>query len=178
MNSLLSPKFTVICALFQPGDEEASETFWLQSAPRRGGMGIMEVNSSQKGTERASKATDTSYSTGRFQVRGFFSYLSVYCGDEAQTSTLGDLPTLEQPHLVAPAVGWKSYCVCSKDLFQPKFGRDSVVLLCLKLSLQFLTDHFTGYFLKSENFVIDFIIKKIKKINHQKRKCLSFFKKR
>lgn len=144
MNSLLSPKLTVICALFQPGDEETSETCWLQSAPRRGGMGIMEVNSSQKGMGRASKATGASCSTGRSQVR-FFSYLSVYCGDGAQASTLEDLPTLEQPYLIAPAVGWK---LCSKDLFQPVFGKDSVVLLCLKLSLQFLTDHFTGYFLK------------------------------
>lgn len=68
MNSLLSPKFAVICALFQPVDEDESESFWLQLAPRRGDL---EVNSSQKGTGRASKATGTSSSTGHFQeVRG------------------------------------------------------------------------------------------------------------
>lgn len=155
MSSLLSPKFTVICTLFQPRHEDSSGTFWLPSAPRTEGT---EVNFSQKRRGRPSKTTDTSWSRGHFQeFRGLFSYLCVYCGDEPQVSTVGDLPALEQSHLVTPAVCWKLYSVCSEVLFQPTFSK--MFLLCLKPSLQFLTDHFTGYFLKSKLYN-DFIIKK------------------
>lgn len=57
--------------------------------------------------------------------------------DGAQTSTLGDLSTLEQPHLVCPALGWRLYWVSSRGLFQQAFFKNSLVSLCLKITLPF-----------------------------------------
>lgn len=56
------------------------EPLWLQSVPRREGVEMLNVDSSQKGTGTAPNTTGTTCSMGHCQeVRGAFSPLGVYC---------------------------------------------------------------------------------------------------
>lgn len=129
------------------------EPFWLQSAPRREGMEMLKVDSSQNGTGTAPNATGTTCSMGHCQdVRGAFSPLGVY--------SLGG----GFSHREATSFSWPC---CGLDIVLGKLQRSlpaSVFqgfcgFVIFKVDSTIFTDCFTGCFLKSKSFVIHFTTK-------------------
>lgn len=128
----------MISALFQPGDEEPSGRGALLAAvsSQEGGHGDDGGRLFSQGQLQRQQAEVAVQDIARRSKEPFVVWVFTV-RDGAGTSTLGDLPTLEQPHLVGSGLGWRLYWVSSRVLFQRTFFKDSLVLLCLKLTAIF-----------------------------------------